>query len=343
MRILLFILIISNLGCKTSESLFEKNNNDVFFSNTLYPIKYDKLWGYADFFGNTIIHPKFEEASLFQYGTAIVKLNNRYGYITNTGQWLIKPKYRSAEPFYLRYYGIKSKDGTGKKNLLAKVNEGNGNYYINSDGVTIKKVELFNEIVDCKPILSRLKDYSVGNLDGTYELKYEYWKITSDTSGYKVIDTTNLKIDTIIELSSDFALLKKNSKYAIYCNKTSKGIDVVNNERYLIPKDSVHKVMPNFIYDDVKFKTSFGEEKPTSIFKKKGRWGIVSVSGQELVPFLYLDIVQIENNSSFLVEFEENKFGYISTIFESSQVYNARENKKTNGIVREHFKRKKSK
>ena len=137
-------MIILNLGCKSSQSLIEKNNNDVYFSNTLFPVKYGKLWGYADFYGNTIIKPKFEKASLFQYGIAIVKEDNLYGYILNTGQWLIKPKYQSAEPFNLRYYRVKDKDGTGQEDLIAKVNEGKQDSFINSGEKPLKKVEIFN-------------------------------------------------------------------------------------------------------------------------------------------------------------------------------------------------------
>jgi len=142
-------------------------------------------------------------------------------------------------------------------------------------------------------------------------------------------------------LSSEFALLKQGSKYAIYCNETSKGIDIANNTRYLIPNDSTHNVLPNFIYEDVKFITSNGKERPSSIYKKKGKWGIVSLSGQELAPFIYYDIIEIKSSSSYLVEFEEDKFGYISTLFESNQVFNARDKKRSNYIIREHFKRKK--
>lgn len=343
MKKLIVILIIINLGCKSSESLIERNNNDVFFSNTLYPVKYDKMWGYADFYGNTIVEPQFEEASLFQYGRAIVKKNNLYGYISNTGKWIIKPKYKSAEPFNLRYHGIRNEDRTGQKRLIARVNEGNGNFYINSDGKPLKRVELFNETGGCVQILPRLNEYSIQNKDGTYELTYNYWRITSDTTGYKFSDTTNLKLDTIIELNTEFALLLKDSKYAIYCNETSKGIDYINNQRYIIPIDSTHSIKPNFIYEEVKFENINGEKKPSSIYKKEGKWGIPGLSIEPVVPFIYLDIKEVENYGGYLVEFELNKFGYISIVFESNGVYKRRSNKKDTYVVVEHFKRGKSK
>jgi len=343
MRTLLLILIIFNLGCRSSESLINKNNNNIFYSNTLYPIKYDKLWGYADFYGNTIIEPQFEEASLFQYGRAIVKKNNLYGYISNTGKWIIKPKYKSAEAFNLRYHGIKNEDGTGQKKLIAKVNEGKGNFYIDSYGKPLKRVELFNEIGGCLTILPRLDQYSIQNLDGTYELTYSYWRIANDTSGYKTTDTTNLRLDTIIELGSDFALLKKGANYAIYNTDISQGVDVEKKSRYLIPEDSIHSISPNFIYESIKFKNINGEEKASSIYKKGGKWGILTVSGNEIAPFIYHDIGLEEYYDTYLVEFEKQKFGYISLISESWYVHNKREKYISNNVVIEHFKRKKSK
>jgi hypothetical protein len=344
MKKLIVILILIILGCKSRESLIDKHNNSVLYSNSLYPVKYDKLWGYADFYGNTIINPRFQEASLFQYGTAVVKQNNLYGYISNTGQWIIKPKYKSAGTFNLRYHGIKNKDGTSQENIIAKVNEGKGEFYIDAEGVALKRVELFNEIPGCVHILPRLDEYSIKNQDGTYELTYNYWRTTNDTSYNAVKDTTNLRLDTIIEIARNFALLKKGANYAIYNTKISRGIDVKNKTKFIIPKDSIHSVNPNFIYENVKFKTINGETTPSSIYKKNGKWGIITHRGNEIAPFIYLDIGLNEYYDTYLVEFEEQKYGYISIVKEGYYVYNNREKYKTsNGVVVEHFKRKKNK
>jgi len=331
MNKLFAILLILVSGCKTSDSLIEKHNNGVFTSSNLFPFKYEQLWGYADFYGNTIISARFEEASLFQYGIGIVKINQLYGYISNTGDWLVKPKYISAEPFYNRYHGIKNKDGTGQKNLIAKVNEGKGDFYIDTDGKTLKKVELSYQQGGCAQIQPGLDKYSIRNEDGTYELTYRYWRITSDTSYSKVLDTTNLELDTIIGLSNEFALIRKDSMYAIYCTEASRGIDIRDNSRFLIPADSTHIISPDFIYEDVKFEEYNGEIKPTAIYKKEGKWGIPGYSEEPTVPFIYVDLINKENSKSFLVEFEEGKYGYISIVIDS--------NTRSKSVVVEHFKR----
>ena len=340
MKKLIVILIIINLGCKSNESLIDKYNNGVAYSDSLYPVKYNNLWGYADFYGNTIIDPQFEEASLFQYGRAIVKRNNLYGYISNTGKWIIRPKYKSAESFKLRYHGIKNKDGTGQKNLIAKVNEGKGDFYIDAEGVALKRVELFNEIPGCVQILPRLDEYSIQNQDGTYELTYIYWQNSNDTTYIEVRDTTNLRLDTIIEISRDFALLKKGTNYAIYNTDISRGVNVKNKSRLLISKDSIHIVSPNFIYENIKYKTINEETQPSSIYKKNGKWGIVTNRGNEIAPFIYLEIGLKEPYDNYLVEFEEQKFGYITIVKENWYVSNKREDYSSGNIVIEHFKRK---
>ncbi len=339
MKNLLILFVIISFGCKSNETLIGDNNNGVSMTN-LYPFKYDKLWGYADFHGNTIINPQFEEAALFSYGIALVKKDNLYGYISNKGHWKIKPKYISAETFILAHYRRKNDDRITTKSLIAKVNNGTRDIYINSNGDPPKGERTTYGACGNGRTFPRLDEYSIRNTDGTYELKYKYYKLKNDTFWHKVIDTTQLSIDTIIQLKYEFALLKKDSKYAVYSTDVSKGYDVFKNERIIIPVDSYYTVSPKFIYDDVKFKMIYGEEVPSSIYKKGDKWGIIDIRGQEMVPFIYNDIKEEKYGSRYLVEFEEEKFGYISIISESKNVIRGRENIGYKYVVREHFKRK---
>ncbi len=340
MKKLLFLLIIINIGCKSKETLIGKNYSEI-YESVLFPIKYDESWGYADYFGNTVIDPQFDEATLLHYGIAIVKKDNRYGYINNMGQWIVKPKFKTAETFQSRFYGLKNKDRNPEKKLIAKVNEGQGDFYINSNGKPIKKVTLNTSSTGCVQIIPQVDKYSIRNEDGSYELKHTYWSTKSDTSWHKVIDTTQLRLDAIIELDRNFALLQKGNKFAIFNIDQAKGIDPIRKERIVIAEDSVYTIEPNFIYEDVKFKRNNGNETTSSIYKKDGKWGILTVGGQELVPFIYLDIIEEENSGSYMVEFEEDKFGYISVVFESNEVMKGREITKSGSIVREHFRRNK--
>ncbi len=338
---LIFILIIINLGCKQSESIIEKKASSNSYSNNLYPIKYNEQWGYADFFGNTIIEPQFDEASLFYYDIAVVKQNNLYGYISLNGHWLIKAKYISAGPFELRYYGP-YEDGKAQKKLIAKVSEGKGDFYINTSDSPIKQINFSRPIAGCVEFLSRLDEYSIKNGDGTYEITFQYLKTQSDTSGYVIHDTTNLRLDTIIEIDRHYALLKKNHKYAIYQTAFSQGIDLVANKRIVIPRDSSYKVSPKFIYQGVKFVEANDKKRSSNIYRKNSKWGILSTCGQEIVPFIYYDIIPQERSHSYLVEFEQGQYGCISIIYESTAVNRGREKPQSKFVIQEHFKREKA-
>lgn len=337
MKKLIFILTLIHFGCKSNETLIGSNYEDIYVTN-LYPFKYDKFWGYADYYGNTIINPQFDEASLFHYGIAVVKKDNRFGYINNRGKWIVKPKYSSAELYKLRYHGLRNKDGTHRKGLIARVTKDTDVLYINSDGKTLKNVSLSSSSGHGVIVNSNIDEYSVKNIDGTFEMKYSYWKIENDTTGRKILDTTQLKLDTIIRVD-DISILKKDSKYAIFSNELLRGIDVIKNERTIIPEDSTYSIIPKFIYEDLKFKSINGIEFPSWIFKKEGRWGLAGLGAEEIIPFIYFDITEEEHSPSYLVEFEEGKFGYISIMLESIHVIKARKNKKSTTIIKEHFNR----
>jgi hypothetical protein len=339
MRKILTISILVIFGCYPSQNLFNENNR-FRYGNNLFPVKYGALWGYADFYGNTIIHPQFEEASLFQYGIAIVKKNGLYGYIKHTGQWLIKPKYIFAQPFYLRSFK-QNKDNLLQKELVALVDaDGKGAFYIDKNGKPLKRVPFPKVTGNCEVMLPRIEEYSTKNKDNTYELIYEYWRIKNDTSYTKVVDTTDMRLDTIIELSRHYALLIKDSKFAIYyIDISTRGVDAKTNKRVIVPQDSVHLVTPDFIYENVKFRNVNGKKQPSTIFKRNDKWGILTVGGQQITPFIYEDIGFQENFNNYLVEFEPQKFGYISLISESHYVFANRENFSSYSIVVEHFKR----
>ena len=326
MKNLIIFILILNFSCKSSESLLLDNNN---FRSDLFPVKYGNLWAYADFYGNTKISAQFQEASVFKYGIAVVKQNNKYGYISNSGHWVIKPKYTMAQPFNLAYIRNKGR-GLVQKKLIAKVNAGKGDTYVYSNGSKLNKLDVVS-VGETHGIKQWYVNHSIENDDGSYELTYNYWRLTSDTTGYKVTDTTNLRLDTIIGRSPPFALLKKNFEYAIYNTEISRGIDVIKNERFIIPKESTHTIKPNFIYENIKFNSFNGQKYPSGIFKKDGKWGVPGFSEVPIVPFIYYDIVSEDKFSGYLVEFEKGKFGCISFVSDS--------NDKSKRVLVEHFKR----
>jgi len=61
--------------------------------------KSHELYGYIDETGEYIIDPDFEVAWSFVRGTAVVKKSGKYGMIDKMGDWIVEPQYDSVIPF----------------------------------------------------------------------------------------------------------------------------------------------------------------------------------------------------------------------------------------------------
>jgi len=332
-KLIIFFFLVF-IGCRPNANFITTNAKKA-YRGSLYPFKYDEKWGYADFHGNTIIEPQFEDASLFQFGLASVKLNGLYGYISSTGHWKIKPRFLIAGPFTYRTNESQVIDGKSERILTALVSDGDRKIYIDEEG-KIKDQIISSGIFNCMPFVPQVEKFSVKNSDETYELTFQYWSVLNDTTGFKVIDTTDLKLDTIIEYKKGRALLKKDSKYAIYNTDRSGPFNINTCKPHLIPIDSTYVITLDslgFIYDDVKFKKMLDQILIPLIYKKRGRWGIPGGS-KSIVPFIYYDLEYDRDfRNSYKVEFEIGKYGYISLVFDSQD--------RSNYVVVEHFKRSK--
>jgi hypothetical protein len=66
----------------------------------LYPLKSVSSYGYIDQSGDWVIKPQFEYAGGFSdNGLARVKVNGKWGYIDQAGDWVIKPQFDWADSF----------------------------------------------------------------------------------------------------------------------------------------------------------------------------------------------------------------------------------------------------
>ena len=65
----------------------------------LFLIKVDNKWGYIDKSGEWIIKPSYESIDVFTEGLAEAQLNGKWGFIDKSGKWIIEPSYESVESF----------------------------------------------------------------------------------------------------------------------------------------------------------------------------------------------------------------------------------------------------
>lgn len=85
-------------------------------------------WGYINDSGKFLINPQFEDAKGFSQGIAAVKLNGLWGYIQPDGRWLFEPQFQWAGSF--------EKSGTAKVILSSKHHPDTGKTaYLNTDKI----------------------------------------------------------------------------------------------------------------------------------------------------------------------------------------------------------------
>ncbi len=65
----------------------------------LYPIPVHGKWGYIDRNGSVRIPRRFDSASAFREGLAVVQVDAKYGFIDSNGIAVVQPTFEDAFPF----------------------------------------------------------------------------------------------------------------------------------------------------------------------------------------------------------------------------------------------------
>jgi len=67
--------------------------------NPLFLVQQNGLYGYMASTGKLVIEPKFDVASSFYQGLAVVVINNKFGYIDSLGKLIVQPQFDWAYRF----------------------------------------------------------------------------------------------------------------------------------------------------------------------------------------------------------------------------------------------------
>ena len=94
------------------------------------------LWGYIDKDGNCVIAPRFDGASDFHDGLAMVQIDWRRGYVDRAGELVIEPQYQSASDFH---------DGVALVGLDGQKS------YIDKSGKSVTPPPGFDEVTPSNP------------------------------------------------------------------------------------------------------------------------------------------------------------------------------------------------
>lgn len=119
------------------------------YSEGMATVTDGSAWGYANASGILSIPIRFEEASPFSLGVALVKEDGRYGLLRQDGLWLLEPLYTSLALVDRGVY-IAQRDGVWELLSLVPVpGEAGASHqlYTGASSITVEQGELGKEIV----------------------------------------------------------------------------------------------------------------------------------------------------------------------------------------------------
>ncbi len=265
---------IDNQGNIIIKTLFDDAKD---YKNGIANVKVGKYWGLIDLKGE-FIHEPSKYLKLFDFdnnGLAIVQMgnNNRYYAVINqAGEKLTKKKYQKILPFSNGFAAVRTDDGYG---------------FINTKGEQIIKNK-FNRVAAFSENLSAVQlDGKWGFIDtlGDFILEPVYSDVHSYKNGFAVV-YTNYKTSGLANSEGEFTIKPSINRLLGF----SEGKAIYRNENYNFSFITEHNKM---------VKSGFQDAKPyqhgVAIVKQKGRWGLITHQGIEVVPPKYDAISTFEN------------------------------------------------
>ena len=217
------------------------------------PILDQDRWGYINEQGEEMIKPTYEEASLFSNGLAVVMKKSKYGYINKAGKTIINFRFEDGESFHNGSAIVK------KDSLYGLINK-NGFFLIPT---------IYQELSEVS------EDIFMG--------------VRNDNSGY-IRKNGDTLTGFVFDLAGDF----KNG-YAIVNRKEKFGLLNANGTFNIEPKYAELAFIGNGL-----IKALTDDET----------WGILNVNGETILPFEYQAIGEFHEGLALVAK--ENKFGYIN-------------------------------
>lgn len=109
------------LGTKGNSALPTRYQAVGDYSEGLFPVKHNGLWGFADSLGHERVPCRFEEARPFHNGLAAAKMEGLWGFVNNEGAWVVAHQYRDLGDFSDGMAWAKTKKGIGYLNTKGEM------------------------------------------------------------------------------------------------------------------------------------------------------------------------------------------------------------------------------
>jgi len=95
-------------------------------------VKSNDKWGFINQSGEWVIQPQFDNVESFAEGFAGAKTGKDWGYIDQTGTWVIRPEYKRAEDF-----------AEGLARVIMRLEDDNKWVFIGKDGKQVFLQQFF--------------------------------------------------------------------------------------------------------------------------------------------------------------------------------------------------------
>ncbi len=253
-------------------------------------VKENGKYGYIDESGDYVIKPKFQDAWSFIRGSAIVKENGKYGMINKDGEFIIKPTYDSIIPFSSSCM-IAAKDS-----LFGFISTG--------DGKEIIKPQFSKVFYYTSELCVVQKGNSLGIVNSKAKIVCPV--IMQDFKEMIGVGAICIQNDTSDEVTMLLNLIEGGGQ-------TKKGIVNHNGEIIITPSyDDIFDDVTNGYY--YTFLQDSNANSDTDLVNQgtkpvgKGEYGIVDTSGNVIAKNIF-DEMPVYGGQMFRIK-QNNKYGY---------------------------------
>ena len=288
------------------------------FSEGLLSVKKNGKYGFLDTTGKLVVPFDYDGTGFFRQGLCVVSKNKKYGFINKQGELIIPTIYESV-------------DASHTDNIVVALKNGKWAFFDNqgkqlSDFVFDKVFSAYNLNIKPPSNLSALTTYFKNGAvlvlkDKKYEFlneKLEQAFPNNKVDSASVFDTYQ---NAIIKNNGKYGMIKPNGElkvpmeydYIEYFDTNHLSSEYYNARKgkiFHIYNKDLKKIGESYepIYNDYSVST------PQIIFKDlKNKYGMVTSSGELIIPFVYDEIYKIEKTHLFIVA-KNNKFGIIDDL-----------------------------
>jgi hypothetical protein len=285
MRIITVLCLVLFAACSSS---------DVNDPNKLYPVKKGEKYGYMTYNGEEKIPARFEKATSFSDGMALVKNDNQYTFIKQDGTFLSENWYKSATSF------------------------SEGKAFVAKKGQNLACININGEILFELPQVTGISNFnngiavgqrgnetiwidSTGNTVGKTKKQVYNWGVSDDMMPFQEIK--------MVRSVFGYPQQKKTFGYVNYKDENVipaeyDRIDVIREGTIHVEKDGMQGLLDvsgKVIIPLTRMSVGTSSDSLISI-KKDGKYGFINLNGDTVIGHKYENINRFKGGTNIVVE-----------------------------------------